>query len=319
MSKDLGLGKRMPKYSIPKLVRLGYIDKVSSGGRGRSNHYRPRFESVKDWSPGWCGEKSETVHKHAPKTVHRCAPKTVHKHAPEPYPTNLIQGTTHEPTQPDRVCSSPSSPQKDEEPQNSEELTPEEIGEFIQLLTDKQAENPGAYRTDLENKLQKGKLTYSRKQLEELRGQNQPEQPPVEHQAQESEEHKEQKRQVSEALDRERDQGADQRDVIRRVLSGEIFQDSELAGIAEQQLQKEDPETYNAEKANYSFLNSARAAMRFPELAEKRVPGIIERLAKRDRGLADQLQAEWRDKKAELGLVEEAHMGLRPFTPATGA
>lgn len=322
LADELGTSKRSVIRALEGLRRKGYIEwvtpELTQKRHGVANEYFLIWQSSFDQQQD-PARKSQSGDKTAPVTGDSLAPESGANLANQNEEEKTKKKNEHTPARSTRVCSSPSSSQKDEEPKNTEELTPEEIGEFIQLLAGKQADNPGAYRTVLERKLRKGELTYSRKQLEELRGQNQPEQPPVEHQAQESKEHKEQKRQVSETLDRERDQGANQRDVIQRVLSGELFQDSDLTGIAEQQLQKEDPDTYNAEKANYSLLNSARAAMRFPEFAEKRVPGIIERMAKRDPDLADQLQEEWEAKKPDLGLDQAAHLGLPSLTPATGA
>ena len=201
ISEDLSLGHRQPKYSIIKLVELGYIDKVRKGGRGKANEYKPNFQFIKDWSPGWCDKKEKTVHESALfnqkrvhnqnktvhnsalETVHSCAPETVHNSAPQPYPFNLSQlephthnlgragGNGDDPinndTDQQAVCVSSTLAEKSSKEANTQDL----IREYIELASQK-ADNPGAYRASLEKKAKEGKLIVSKNDVEKLRGQD---------------------------------------------------------------------------------------------------------------------------------------------------
>jgi len=119
----------------------------------------------------------------------------------------------------------------------------------------------------------------------------------------ESERRRQDQDRVNRAIDQELHRGHSAKQVLRRVLRGEFL--AEERDLAEQELRKRMPGDYEVERSKQSLLDNARAAMKFPKMAEKRVPKNIERLASLDRSLAEQLQKEWDDKKAELGLADQ--------------
>jgi hypothetical protein len=199
------------------------------------------------------------------------------------------------------VCYPPAHPQK-EEPQNPEELTPEEISEFIELSVQKYAYNPGRYRNGMKGQLKRGELSYSRTQLEQLRGNDQAKEAGDVHET-DSERQRQDQERINRAIDQELHRGYSAKQVLRRVLRGEFLADER--DLAEQELGKRMPGDYEVERSKQSLLDNARAAMKFPKMAEKRVPKNIERLASLDLSLAEQLQREWDEKKAELGLADQ--------------
>ena len=180
---------------------------------------------------------------------------------------------------------------------NQNQITPPASG------AEKYGENVGAYRTDLENKLKRGKLSYSRRQLEQLREQKQAAQAQQQKARAESEKQKQDRDRVSRAINQELNRGQGAKQLLRRVLRGDFL--AEERHLAEQELSKRIPDDYEAERSKKAILDNARAAMQFPRMAEKRVPKNIERLATLDRTLADQLQREWDQKKSELGLADQ--------------
>ena len=306
LADELGTSKRSVVRALEGLRRKGYIEwvtpELTQKRHGVANEYFLIWQSSFDQQEDPT-RKKQPGDKVAPVTSDRLAPESDANLANQNEQGKTKKKNEHTPTRPSSVCYYPTDPRNDEEPQNPEELTPREIGEFIQLLAETYGENPGAYRNHLKKQLKRGELSYSRKQLEKLRGHDRATKAQQQRAKAESEEQRQNRDRINRAIDQELNRGQGAKQVLRRVLRGEFL--AEERDLAEQELGKRIPDDYEVERSKQSLLDNARAAMSFPKMAEKRVPKNIERLASLDRCLADQLQKEWDKKRTELGLADE--------------
>lgn len=304
LADELGTSKRSVVRALEGLRRKGYIEwvtpELTQKRHGVANEYFLIWQSSFDQQENPTREK-QSGDKVASVTSDKMSPESGANLANQNDQGKTKKKNEHTPARPSRVCSSPVHPQK-EEPQNPEELTPEEISEFIELSVQKYAYNPGRYRNGMKGQLKRGELSYSRTQLEQLRGNDQAKEAGDVHET-DSERQRQDQERINRAIDQELHRGYSAKQVLRRVLRGEFLADER--DLAEQELGKRMPGDYEVERSKQSLLDNARAAMKFPKMAEKRVPKNIERLASLDRSLAEQLQREWDEKKAELGLADQ--------------
>jgi len=166
MAKDLEISRRQARLSVDKLKKYGYVH-VISGTRTTSNTYKPNFDCVQDWSPGWCdkgvGNKYSLGGEQIfPRVGNKYSLGVGNKYSPQPF---LEEPITIKHTHSDQsggdsrmnnstkesVCVKSFSNEEEKKPlkKDNGELTAEQLSFINEMVNQPGVRKPGAYKAKL--------------------------------------------------------------------------------------------------------------------------------------------------------------------------